>query len=72
VAFVVFSSFPLGEPFFYRLHLNDKHYFVEPPMREKVSSEEITKLGDVRSLVSQVRRNLDRFFHRRRLLKRVK
>lgn len=38
----------------YRLHLNDKHYFVEPPKREKISSEEITKLGDVRSLVAQV------------------
>lgn len=41
---------------FRRLHLNDKHYFVEPPKREKISSEEITKLGDVRSLVAQVRR----------------
>ena len=40
--------------FIRRLHLNDKHYFVEPPPREKISSEEISKLGDVRSLVSQV------------------
>lgn len=39
----------------YRLHLNDKHYFVEPPKREKISSEETSKLGDVRSLVAQVR-----------------
>lgn len=37
-----------------RLHLNDKHYFVEPPKREKISSEEINKLGDVRSIVAQV------------------
>ncbi|CRK95893.1 CLUMA_CG009339, isoform A [Clunio marinus] len=36
------------------LHLNDKHYFVEPPKREKISSEEVTKLGDVRSLVAQL------------------
>ncbi|KAG5677553.1 hypothetical protein PVAND_007304 [Polypedilum vanderplanki] len=36
------------------LHLNDKHYYVEPPEREKISSEEITKLGDVRSLVAQL------------------
>ncbi|CAG9799708.1 unnamed protein product [Chironomus riparius] len=36
------------------LHLNDKHYYVEPPEREKISSEEINKLGDVRSLVSQL------------------
>lgn len=41
--------------FFYRLHLNDKHYFVEPPKREKISSEEIAKLGDVRSMVGQVK-----------------
>lgn len=40
--------------FRYRLHLNDKHYFVEPPIREKISAEETTKLGDVRSLVAQV------------------
>lgn len=38
-----------------RLHLNDKHYFVEPPKREKISPEEINKLGDVRSIVAQVK-----------------
>ena len=38
-----------------RLHLNDKHYYVEPPPKEKVSSEEIERLGDVRSLVAQVK-----------------
>jgi hypothetical protein len=37
-----------------RLHLNDKHYYVEPPERERIASEEMNKLGDVRSLVAQV------------------
>lgn len=38
-----------------RLHLNDKHYLVVPPKREKISSEELTQLGDVKALVARVR-----------------
>lgn len=37
-----------------RLHINDKQYYVEPPERERIGSEEIQKLGDVKSLVAQV------------------
>lgn len=39
----------------YRLLINNKKYFVRPPPREKVTSEELTRLGDVKALVSQVR-----------------
>ncbi|XP_053674533.1 calcium uniporter protein, mitochondrial, partial [Anopheles nili] len=36
------------------LHLNDRQYYVKPPKREKITSEEITRLGDVQALVSQL------------------
>lgn len=39
---------------FLRLYINDKKYYVKPPVREKVTSEELTRLGDVRALVAQV------------------
>lgn len=41
--------------FTHRLHLNDKHYLVEPPQKEKISSpEEINRLGDIKALVAKV------------------
>lgn len=36
------------------LHLNDRQYYVKPPKREKITSEEITRLGDVQALVAQL------------------
>lgn len=36
------------------LHLNDKKYFVKPPKREKITSEELTRLSDVQALVAQL------------------
>ncbi|XP_037908151.1 calcium uniporter protein, mitochondrial isoform X3 [Hermetia illucens] len=42
----------MNEPFW--LHVNDKHYLVTPPDRERISSEELTKLGDVRAMVAQL------------------
>ncbi|XP_055610494.1 calcium uniporter protein, mitochondrial isoform X2 [Uranotaenia lowii] len=36
------------------LHLNDRQYHVKPPKREKITSEELTRLGDVQALVAQL------------------
>lgn len=37
------------------LHLNDKHYLVEPPQKEKISSsEEMNRLGDIKALVAKL------------------
>ncbi|XP_063698258.1 calcium uniporter protein, mitochondrial [Culicoides brevitarsis] len=36
------------------LYINDRKYYVQPPSREKVTSEELTRLGDVRALVAQL------------------
>lgn len=36
------------------LHLNDRQYYVKPPKREKITSEELTRLGDVQALVAQL------------------
>ncbi|XP_055686110.1 calcium uniporter protein, mitochondrial [Lutzomyia longipalpis] len=36
------------------LHINDKQYHVMPPIRDKITSEELTKIGDVRVLVAQL------------------
>lgn len=42
----------MDEPFW--LHINDKKYKVVPPERERISSQDLTKLGDVRALVGQL------------------
>uniref|UniRef100_A0A336KU11 Calcium uniporter protein n=1 Tax=Culicoides sonorensis TaxID=179676 RepID=A0A336KU11_CULSO len=42
----------MGENFW--LLINDKKYYVQPPIREKITSEELTRLGDVRALVAQL------------------
>ncbi|XP_058462611.1 calcium uniporter protein, mitochondrial [Malaya genurostris] len=36
------------------LHINDRQYYVKPPRREKITSEELTRLGDVQALVAQL------------------
>ncbi|XP_058836096.1 calcium uniporter protein, mitochondrial [Topomyia yanbarensis] len=36
------------------LHINDRQYYVKPPKREKITSEELTRLGDVQALVAQL------------------
>lgn len=36
------------------LHLNDRQYFVKPPKRDRITSEELTRLGDVQALVAQL------------------
>ncbi|XP_055629568.1 calcium uniporter protein, mitochondrial [Toxorhynchites rutilus septentrionalis] len=36
------------------LHLNDRQYYVKPPKREKITSEELTRLSDVQALVAQL------------------
>ncbi|XP_055841123.1 calcium uniporter protein, mitochondrial [Episyrphus balteatus] len=42
----------MDEPFW--LYINDKKYKVVPPERERISSQDLTKLGDVRALVGQL------------------
>lgn len=37
------------------LHLNDRQYYVRPPKRDRITSEELTRLGDVQALVAQVK-----------------
>lgn len=36
------------------LHLNDRQYYVRPPSRDRITSEELTRLGDVQALVAQL------------------
>lgn len=42
----------MDEPFW--LHINDKKYKVIPPERKKISAEDLSKLGDVKAIVSQL------------------
>ncbi|XP_055912421.1 calcium uniporter protein, mitochondrial [Eupeodes corollae] len=42
----------MDEPFW--LNINDKKYKVVPPERERISPQDLTKLGDVRALVEQL------------------
>lgn len=41
------------------LSLNDRQYYVTPPKREKITSEELTRLGDVQALVAQLYETLN-------------
>lgn len=36
------------------LSVNDKEFLVEPPPRQRITAEELTKLGDVQALISQL------------------
>lgn len=51
-----FHAAPRMPPNANRLHVNDKQYHVQPPKRAKLSIEDSAQIGDIRVLVSQVKK----------------
>ena len=41
---------------YFRLHVNDKKYTVVPPQRDRIDSQDLSKVSDVRALVAQVKK----------------